>query len=252
MKVIGLIMAGGAGTRMAQSGGTCPKVLVEIRNRPLLEHNVRAMLAAGVTEIVVSVRAGGGEVQDFATSVCRPIVVAAGGSLEILVEDKPLGNIGCLGMLRGKADAVVVTYADNLTAINPNDLLVQHAVNNPAFTLAAHWHPFQMPFGELRLDAKRITSYTEKPIIKSLVCSAICVAGPEALDAIPSDRPTGLSQLSSQLIEQGSLVEAFEHDTPWIDVNDMSSVTKAEQLIDDHASEFAWFMNTTSHQAKAA
>ncbi len=251
MNVTGLIMAGGAGTRMLRSGGTCPKVLVPVRGRTLLEHNVRAMLAAGVRQIVVSVPSSGDDVQHHAAKVCRPIVIAAGGSLELLVETRPLGNIGCLGELRDRAETVVVTYADNLTALNPADLLQQHQQGTPALTLAAHWHPFQMPFGELTLDGRQIAAYTEKPITKSLVCSAICVAGTEALHALPTDQPTGLSQLASMLIQQGSLVEAFEHEAPWIDVNDLSAAARAEELICDHSAAFAWFIESEIKQRAA-
>lgn len=252
MKVVGLIMAGGAGTRMANSGGVVPKPLVPIRGRAVLEHNVRAMLASGVTEIVVSVRANGHEVADFAKKQCRPLAVSSGGSLEVLVEDKPLGNIGCLSSLTGRADAVVVTYADNLTALKPQDLLWQHIQNNSDLTLAAHWHPFQMPFGELRTEGTRITAYTEKPVTKWLVCSAVCVAGPNAVDALPKDKPTGLSQFAQMLITGGQRVDAFEHEVPWIDINDTQSIAKAEQLIDDNPQAFAWFMEDNSGFAKAA
>lgn len=239
MSTLGLVMAGGAGSRMQQSGGTRPKPLVEVQGRTLLEHNVRAMLAAGVKRVVVSVRAG--EVSEYAAQHCRPIAVAAGGTLDLLIESKPLGNIGCLGLLSGSADTVVVTYADNLTALNPADLMQQHAETKADLTLAAHWHPFQMPFGELHLDGTRVTAYTEKPITKSLVCSAICVAGPEALAAIPTDQATGLSELARQLITAGHVVEAFPHEAAWIDVNDVASIARAEQLMIDCREQFAWF-----------
>jgi NDP-sugar pyrophosphorylase family protein len=110
-----------------------------------------------------------------------------------------------------------------------------------------------MPFGELHLDGTRVTAYTEKPITKSLVCSAICVAGPAALAAIPADQATGLSELARQLIQAGNVVEAFPHEAAWIDVNDVASIARAEQLMRDCGDQFAWFSDDgPSEPAEAA
>lgn len=252
MKVAGLVMAGGAGSRMLRSGSERPKPLVRVRGRALLEHNVRALLASGITDVYVSVSEEATQIRDFVDTRCRPLVLSRGGVMETLIETTPLGNIGCLSMMQGLADVVVVLYADNLTSLRPLDLLSQHAEQNPALTLAAHWHSFQMPFGELQTRGRRIVGYSEKPITKSLVCSAVCIAGPNAIAAIPSDRPTGLSQLTQILIADGKTVESYEHEVPWIDVNDLQSVDRAEQLIADHSGEFSWLLDDSFERKKAA
>lgn len=252
MRVTGLIMAGGAGSRMSRSGSEVPKPLVQVHGRTLLEHNVRAMLASDVREVYVSVNQHATQIIDFISSTCKPRVHAAGGELRLLVETQPLGNIGCLGMLNNEADAVVVAYADNLTALKPQDLLCQHAERKPALTLAAHWQPFRMPFGELKTDGDRVVGYLEKPTSQWLVSSAVCIAGPRALEAIPANTPTGLSQLTQRLIAEQAIVETFEHSAPWIDVNDLRSAAKAEELVTNHLSRFAWFMSDRQLQRKAA
>jgi NDP-sugar pyrophosphorylase family protein len=89
----------------------------------------------------------------------------------------------------------------------------------------------------LTLDGDRVTAYEEKPAIAVTVCSAIAALGPPALEAI--DGPMGLVDLTNALLHNGSRVTAYRHDAPWVDVNDVLDVARAEALVREHASEFA-------------
>ena len=69
------MVAGGAGERMRRSGSGVPKPLVPVRGVPLLEHNVSALLAAGVTDVhvAVSTLARGGRLRpDAAAATWSP------------------------------------------------------------------------------------------------------------------------------------------------------------------------------------
>ncbi|KAI4249895.1 MAG: hypothetical protein LQ352_005501, partial [Teloschistes flavicans] len=50
-----LILVGGYGTRLRPLTLTLPKPLVEFANRPMILHQVEALAAAGVTDIVLAV-----------------------------------------------------------------------------------------------------------------------------------------------------------------------------------------------------
>ena len=52
---IALILVGGFGTRLRPLTLTLPKPLVEFANRPMIEHQVESLAAAGVTDIVLAV-----------------------------------------------------------------------------------------------------------------------------------------------------------------------------------------------------
>ena len=51
----GLILVGGYGTRLRPLTLTLPKPLVEFGNRPMILHQIEALAAAGVTDIVLAV-----------------------------------------------------------------------------------------------------------------------------------------------------------------------------------------------------
>jgi NDP-sugar pyrophosphorylase family protein len=226
VSVVALIMAGGRGERMRLSGIDVSKPLVPVLGVPLLERNVRHLLQHGLDDIVVSVAADNAEVRAFVQSL----------PVEALVEATPMGNIGCAAELRGRG-TVLVLYADNLTTLDLTDVLAVHSDTAAALTLASHDEPFRLPYGRLTLDNDRVTAYEEKPSIAVTVCSAIAVLGPEAVEAI--DGPMGLVDLTNVLLRNGSRVTAYRHDAPWVDVNDVRGVARAEALVREHAGEFA-------------
>lgn len=236
--VTALVMAGGAGTRMSRSGATRPKPLISAVGVSLLERNIHQLLKFGFDDITVAIPAGNAEISAFVLERCSVACGACGARLKILSEERPLGNIGCAGLLADRADTVLVVYADNLTSLNLRDVIAEHRRSRADMTIAAHREPFQMPFGELVIEDGRVASYKEKPIYRFPVCSAISVLGPAATSALPSHRPTGLSELVLALIESGRQVRAFEHAAPWVDVNDLRLLRRAEELIIAHPDAF--------------
>ena len=50
-----VIMAGGEGTRLRPLTSNCPKPMLPLANRPMMEHIVHLLLRHGVDEIVVTV-----------------------------------------------------------------------------------------------------------------------------------------------------------------------------------------------------
>jgi mannose-1-phosphate guanylyltransferase/phosphomannomutase len=236
---VALLMAGGRGDRMRASGVDLPKPLVPVRGVPLVEHNLHQLLRHGVRHVVVAVPAAEPSIESFVTARLAPMTEAAGGKLRILVETTPLGNIGCAGQLHGLSDAVLAVYADNLTTLDLQAITTHHENSGAALTLATHSEPFKLPYGRLEIVDGRVVGYAEKPTIQVPVCSAITVLGPAALAALPADRPTGLADLTSALLERGESVSAFPHDAAWVDVNDATGVQRAERVLDENPHDFA-------------
>lgn len=225
-------MAGGRGERMRSSGAHLPKPLMTVRGVSLLERNLYRLLAAGLDMIVVSVPAGVPEIGRFAETRGAAVAAAAGARLALIEETSPLGNIGCAGHLRGQAaERVLVTYADNLTALDLRAILDRHAVTDAACTLAVHEEEVRLPYGELSVCGDRVVEYREKPQTRVLISSAVSVLSPPALRLLPLDRPTGLVDLFSVLQSHGLPVAAFRHQAPWVDVNDTAALGRAEELV---------------------
>lgn len=237
MRTVALLMAGGRGMRMRASGEMRPKPLVQVAGATLLERNLFLLLNAGFHEVLVSVPAGIPEVGAVARTRLRRLVDAASGRLDVLEETTPLGNIGCAAVLEGAADAVLVVYADNLTTLNLGAVVDRHVTSGAAYTLAVHEHRYRLPYGEITVEGGDIVDYREKPEWRPLVCSAVSVLGPPALAVLgglvgrPPVSPAGLVDLFHAVRHEGGKVVAFEHEAPWVDVNEAETVPSAEAIV---------------------
>jgi NDP-sugar pyrophosphorylase family protein len=238
MHTVALLMAGGRGERMRASGVLVPKPLVEVAGATVLERNLVALLRAGLREIVVSAPAAEPEIGAVTLERGRALCEAAGVGLSLLVEDEPLGNIGCARQLAGRTDEVLVTYADNLTTLDLRLVLAHHRTSGAALTLAAHEEPLRLPYGELEVVRGEVVAYREKPEWRPLVCSAVSVLGPAALEVPRADAPTGLVDLFRGVRRNGGLVVAFSHTAPWVDVNDAAAIRRADELVAIHRAGF--------------
>ncbi|MGD8404491.1 MAG: bifunctional UDP-N-acetylglucosamine diphosphorylase/glucosamine-1-phosphate N-acetyltransferase GlmU [Anaerolineales bacterium] len=102
MKVTAVLLAAGQGTRM-KSG--LPKVLHPLAGKPMLWHTLQALGQVTNEKPVVIVGHGAGQVEDF-----------VGESAECVLQEPQLGTghaaIQAESVLRGRADYVIVTYAD--------------------------------------------------------------------------------------------------------------------------------------------
>jgi NDP-sugar pyrophosphorylase family protein len=234
-----LVMAGGSGQRMRASGTSVPKPLVEVSGVSLLERNLQQVFAAGFHDVWVSVPSAIPEIGRFVRTRGFEIAEAWGAALSLLEERRPLGNIGCARRLQGTASHVLVVYSDNLTAIDLARLLLDHRHSGATLTLAVHDEPFRLPFGQVYEAGDRIVDYVEKPEHRFAVCSAVSALSDLALRNLPADRPTSISELARELIAAGAYVRSFRHAAPWIDVNDLAAVARAEALIAAYPEAFA-------------
>jgi NDP-sugar pyrophosphorylase family protein len=221
---------------MRGSGVDVPKPLVPVAGVPLVERNVRALVAHGFADLAVATPAAG-PVAEFAEARLAAVASEAGARLRVVRERVPLGNIGCAGALHGEGDVLVV-YADNLTALDLADVVRYHAASGAALTLAAHDEELRLPYGRLDVHGARVVGYAEKPVTTVTIASGVAVLGRDATALLPDDRPTGLVDLTRELLGRGLHVAAYRHDAPWVDVNDADGVQRAERLLAEHPQAF--------------
>jgi NDP-mannose synthase len=238
MSVLTLIMAGGRGERIRRSIGPIPKPLLTVQGIPLLELNLMALLRQGLRDIVVSVPASIPDIKRFVHSRGRPLIEAAGGTLDILEEEQPRGNIGCAAELRGRAESILVVLADNLTTLDLGHFLSAHRSSGACLTLATHLETLRSAYGEIEANLGRVTAYREKPSRAVLICSGIYALGDRALELIPENEPVGISTLVQRLLDRGEFVSQYHHSAPWVDVNDAEALRRAEVLVAEYREQF--------------
>ena len=107
----GLILSGGAGTRLRPITHTSAKQLVPIANKPILFYGLEDMVAAGITEIGIVVGDTHAEIEAAVGDGSR-----FGASITYIPQDAPLGLAHCVLIARDFLgdDDFVVYLGDNM------------------------------------------------------------------------------------------------------------------------------------------
>ena len=248
---VAMIMAGGRSSRMRAGGVADHKGLVEVLGVPLVERNVNTLLAAGFKNIVVAVAAGERALQEFIETRCRRLAEARAAALRCFVEREPLGTIGAVRTVLPEAKDVVVVNVDNLTTLDLRAMLLRHRAVDASMTVAVHWEPFVIPYGEVELDNGWVQELQEKPVKHYRMSSGTYVVSGKAASAFPARGGIGAPELFDRLKRAGGRIAAFEHASRWVDVNDNDGVFKAERMILNDGNDYSGQGDNPDHEVSA-
>ena len=117
-----IIMAGGQGTRLRPHTENCPKPMLPIGGKPMLEHIIERAKDQGFSHFILSIHYLGHMVQEYFGDGSKWQV-----KIEYLIEDSPLGTAGALGLMMDRPkEPFLVTNGDVMSEILYCDLLDFH------------------------------------------------------------------------------------------------------------------------------
>ena len=196
----------------------------------MLERSISALLSHGFRDIIVTIYKREKALVSFARKHAIPLARAGGAKLRIFLERQPLGTIGAAGAIRRGARNLLIVNVDNLTCLDLKAFVAHHETTRAVMTIATHAEPVQVPFGRVSVRKGEVTAYLEKPQTRILVSSGAYVLSPEARRRIPRGG-FGAPELVNILLRENQKISAFQHTSHWIDVNDSTSLQRAEELV---------------------
>lgn len=209
-----VIMAGGKGTRLLPHTQDCPKPLLPVNGKPMLEHIIERARAEGFDHFVISLHYLGSMIEDHFKDGSRLQV-----KIEYIHEKSPLGTAGAIGLLNPRPEsAFVVSNGDVLTDVRYGELLDFHSRNGAAATMAVRMHEWQHPFGVVRTKGVDIVGFEEKPVSRSHINAGIYVLEPAALDVLTPGESCDMPLLFSRLQERSARTIVYPMHEPWLDV----------------------------------
>lgn len=191
-----LILAAGAGTRLRPLTDSCPKPMLPVAGKPLLEWTLRWLRAYGIREVALNlhhlpaiVRDGLGDGSRFALR------------LRYAYEPVLRGTAGALHGFPGFFDQpFLVIYGDLLLHLDLNDLLAFHTTNRAIVTVALKQTDTPWSQGMVEVDASgRLRHFVEKPAAwdgENHANAGVYVCEPEVVTRIPA----GVSDFGSDII----------------------------------------------------
>lgn len=221
-----VIMAGGMGTRLRPHTENCPKPLLSVAGKPMLEHIIERAKLEGFNRFVLAIHYLGHMIEAYFGNGERLNV-----QLDYLREQSPLGTAGALGLLNPIPDApFVVTNGDVITDIRYGELLDFHTRHAATATMAVRIHEWQHPFGVVQTQGVEIIGFEEKPIARSHINAGVYALDPVALSVLSANAHCDMPTLFERLQEKARRTVAYPMHEPWLDVGRPDDLITARGL----------------------
>lgn len=217
-----VVMAGGRGVRLLPHTENCPKPLLPVGGKPMLEHIIERARSDGFERFVVAVHYLGHMIEDYFGDGSR-----WGVSIEYIREEAPMGTGGALGLLTRPDEPFIVTNGDVLTEVRYGDVLNFHEKHDAAATMAVQAYEWQHPFGVVRINGVDIVGFEEKPIMRSHVNAGIYAIDPSALDVLQDGRACDMPTLFERVRASGRRTIVYPMHEPWLDVGRPADLERA-------------------------
>lgn len=222
-----VIMAGGKGTRLYPHTESCPKPMLPIAGKPMLEHIVERAKAEGFTRFVLAVHYLGHMIEEHFGDGRK-----FGVCIDYLREEKPLGTAGALSLLSPRPKLpFVVTNGDVMTDIRYGELLDFHHLHDATATMAVRLHEWQHPFGIVRMDGVDIIGFEEKPVARTHINAGVYALSPEALGYMQVNGVCDMPSLFERMQARGTRTVAYPMHEPWLDVGRPDDLRLANQRV---------------------
>lgn len=209
-----VIMAGGKGTRLMPYTENCPKPMVLVAGKPMLQHIIERSQQEGFKHFVLAVNYLGNMIEDYFGDGSR-----FGVKIDYFREQTSLGTVGALSLFTSWPETpFVVTNGDVITDIRYGELLDFHIRHDATATMAVRVHEWQHPFGVVQLNGVDIVGFEEKPIARTHINAGVYALSPAALDLLGHgdhcDMPTLFERIQAKLLR----TVAYPMHEPWLDV----------------------------------
>ncbi len=209
-----VVMAGGMGTRLRPYTESCPKPLLLVAGKPMLEHIIERAKLEGFSHFVLAIHYLGQMIEEHFGNGNRLDV-----QIDYLREQSPLGTAGALALLNPRPEAAfVVTNGDLITDVRYGELLDFHIRNDAAATMAVRVHEWQHPFGVVQTNGIDIVGFEEKPIARSHINAGVYALHPNALSVLTKDAHCDMPTLFERLQIKSQRTVAYPMHEPWLDV----------------------------------
>jgi NDP-sugar pyrophosphorylase family protein len=193
-----ILLAAGKGERLGEVTRARPKPMVELRGKPILQHNVELCVQHGASDLYINLHHLPELIRGHLGDGAR-----FGAKIHYAFEPELLGTAGAVqAFAKGWREPFLVLYGDNLISYDLGALVAAHRARGAELTMAVHELEDVRQSGVAILGADdRITGFVEKPQSEPpsrWVNMGVYVLEPSLVAKIPA----GFSDFGKQWIPQ--------------------------------------------------
>ena len=223
-----VIMAGGKGTRLRPITNVIPKPLVPVGDKTILEVIMDQFESIGCHKFYMSVNYKADMMKYYLSQLDHRY------DIEFFMEDKPLGTIGSVSLLKGMITTpFFVSNCDSINEQDYRDVWDYHVSNHNDMTIVTMVKSFKIPYGVIETGKDGLmTALKEKPEQTYQVNTGVYILNPELIDEIPEGELFHITHLMEKVKARGGRVGCFpvsEHS--WKDMGEWPEYLKMIKVL---------------------
>ena len=223
-----VIMAGGKGTRLKPITNVIPKPLVPVGDKTILEVIMDQFEGIGCKKFYMSVNYKADMMEYYLSQLDHKY------DIEFFMEDKPLGTIGSVLLLKGKITTpFFVSNCDSINEQDYRDVYDYHINNHNDMTIVTMVKNFTIPYGVIETGEDGLmVSLKEKPEHTYMVNTGVYILNPELIDEIPEGEFFHITHLMEKVKARGGRVGCFPvSEDAWKDMGEWPEYLKMIKVL---------------------
>ena len=219
------LMAGGFGSRLRPLTNNCPKPMLKVGDKPILEILLNRFIKAGFVNFYISTHYMPEVIREYFEDGSK-----WGIKIQYVYEEKPLGTGGALGLLPKDIPDLPLIFVngDLLTNVDFERVMQFHQKNNAAATMCVRDYEYQVPFGVITGDGNKVKSMEEKPVQQFFVNAGIYVVSPKVRKAVAKNTYIDMPSLLEKFIHLQEGVIMFPVHEYWLDIGRLDDFNRAQ------------------------
>ena len=220
-----VLLAGGFGMRLRPLTNECPKPLLEIGGKPILETIIESFLKSGFRQFYIAVYYRAQQIKDYFGDGSR-----WGVNIKYIDENEPMGTAGAIGLLPEELPdiPVIVMNGDILTQLDFSRLLAYHNEQQAIATVCVREYEYQIPYGVVTLHDQQVKCIEEKPLLSCLTNAGIYVLDHSLIKNIAYEKKLDMPTLLNQQLAKGETVAMFPIVDYWLDIGREADFIRAQ------------------------
>ena len=217
-----VIMAGGLGTRLKPITNIIPKPLIPVGEKPIIEIIIDNFIKHQVSNFYISVNYKAKMIEDYLKSkeseACR---------LTYFTEDKPLGTIGSLYLIKEKLHKTTfVSNCDIIIEEDYYDIYKYHKKNNNDITVVSAIKHVEIPYGVMETEkGGNLIGMREKPEYTFQINTGMYILEPHIIDQIPDNKFYHITDLIEEINKKGKVGVFPIPEKSWHDIGQWKEYT---------------------------
>lgn len=218
-----VIMAGGKGARLKPLTNVIPKPLIPVGDKTILEIIMDQFESIGCQKFYMSVNYKSDMMRYYLDQLPHHYDVS------FFEEDKPLGTIGSVSLLKGKIDTpFFVSNCDIVIDQDMRDVYDYHCENHNDLTIVTAVKSSRIPYGVIETGEDGLmTALKEKPELTYMINTGVYILNPGCIDEIPQGEFFHITQLMEKIKARGDRVGCFPvSEQSWKDMGEWPEYLK--------------------------